>query len=43
LALEEDFFDKINRIFRKKDEKIPLTVMQIMSDYRGNLGVNFLY
>lgn len=44
LVLEEDFFDKINRIFRKKHEKMPLTIMQIMSDFRGKLGVlNFLY
>ncbi|GBB91300.1 hypothetical protein RclHR1_01850010 [Rhizophagus clarus] len=34
LALEEYFFDKINRIFKKKDEKILLTVMQIISGYQ---------
>ncbi|RIA95991.1 hypothetical protein C1645_859771 [Glomus cerebriforme] len=32
--LEEDFFEKINRIFKETREINPLTIMQIMSDYR---------
>lgn len=35
-VLEEDFFEKINGIFRKTREINPLTIMQIMADYRGN-------
>ncbi len=38
LVLEEDFFKKINRIFKKTHEINPIIIMQIMSDYWGNLS-----
>ena len=42
-AFENDFFDKIIKMFRKIHELKPLVIMQIMSDYRGNLNINFFY
>ena len=42
LAFEDNFFEKINKSFRKSCELNPLTIMQIMSGYRGNLNVIIL-
>ena len=42
LAFEDDFFEKINKSFKKSCELNPLTIMQIMLDYRGNLNNYFI-
>jgi len=43
LDSEDNFFDKINKAFRKTRELSPLAIMQIMTYYRGNLNIIFCF
>jgi hypothetical protein len=43
LDFEDDFFEKINKTFRKIHELSPIAIMEIMTYYRGKLNIILLF